>query len=66
MFGYIWNLYWTVMLTRRNAPLIKENENTWAFGQVAAVVALVSSLYGIVSSFLSKFRQLNPTGTLTP
>ena len=51
---FIFNTYWTVALVLANQGHVLGDENIFTFGQVGALVALVASLYGIVSSYLGK------------
>ena len=51
---FIWNTYWTIALIRANQGHVVGDENIFTFGQVGSLVALVASLYGIVSTYLGK------------
>jgi hypothetical protein len=43
-FFFIWELHWTIRLTIANQPLIDDNEYSFGFGQVGALVTLFLSL----------------------
>jgi len=42
-FFFLWDLYWTIKLTIANQFLIDDNEYTFSFGQVGALVTLFLS-----------------------
>ena len=49
-FFFFWNMHWTIKLTLSNRRLIDDNEYSWGFGQVGALVALCLSICrGLIS-----------------
>ena len=52
--SFIWNTSWTVAVLLANRGHVLGDEYIFTFGQVGALVAVVASLYGIVSSYLGK------------
>jgi len=50
VFSFIWNLHWTIKLTVANQSLMDDNEYSFGFGQVGALVTLFLSICrGLIS-----------------
>ena len=50
-FFFIWNMHWTIKLTLSNQVLIDDNEYSFGFGQVGALVTLCLSLCRALISY---------------